>query len=80
LVNAPELPATTLTYRCYYNMFTDCYVLNSVKCLATDLSATECLTNWLSGVSATGTFTKAAGVSWPSGQSGIPTGWTVIDA
>lgn len=45
-----------------------------------DISAEKCLDDWLSGVSSTGTFTKAPTMeSLPSGASGIPTGWTVVD-
>lgn len=77
LISAPELPATSLASECYYYMFNDCRSLSNVKCLATDISAPNCLYNWLSGVSAAGTFKKAAGVSYPSGNSGIPSGWTV---
>ena len=77
LTAAPELPATTLASFCYYAMFGGCTGLSSVKCLATDISASGCLSSWLYGVSATGTFKKAAGVSYPSGVSGIPSGWTV---
>ena len=48
--------------------------------LATDISATGCLTDWVSGVSSTGTFTKAASMTaLPTGNSGIPSGWTVVD-
>lgn len=31
------------------------------------------------GVSPTGTFVKKAGVDWPTGNSGIPSGWTVVE-
>jgi hypothetical protein len=61
-------------------MFQYCTNLNSVTCLATDISATNCTEDWLSGVATTGTFTKAASMtSWGSGVSGIPSGWTTID-
>lgn len=81
LVNAPELPATTLAEICYEYMFQDCTSLAFVKCLATDTSARHCTVLWLDGVSATGTFTKAAGMSgWTIGNGGIPSGWTVVDA
>ena len=80
LTSAPELPATTLADRCYYGMFSQCESLNYVKCLATDISAEACIDNWLRGVAATGTFIKAASMNdWPTGTSGIPEGWTVID-
>ena len=81
LTSAPELPATTLADRCYSNMFSGCTGLAFVKCLATNISANGSLSNWLANVAATGTFVKAAGMSgWPSGASGIPSGWTVQDA
>lgn len=47
LPQAPELPAYKLAGYCYYEMFRDCSVLSSVTMLATDISAPECLTNWL---------------------------------
>lgn len=77
LTTAPSLPATTLENSCYYTMFYGCSKLNSVTCLATDISATVCTGGWLEGVAATGTFTKAAGVAWPTGANGIPAGWVV---
>ena len=77
LTTAPELKATVLAGYCYKQMFKGCTSLNSVTCLATDISATGCTTNWLDGVAATGTFTKAPGVAWPTGANGIPAGWTV---
>lgn len=60
-------------------MFKGCTKLNSVTCLAIDISAENCTADWLSGVAATGTFTKAAGMTgWTiDSTSGIPTGWTV---
>ena len=80
LTTAPILPATTLYARCYEQMFYNCNNLSSVTCLATDISASDCILQWLSGVSSTGTFTKAASMtSWPSGSSGIPSNWTVQD-
>ena len=80
LTAAPVLPATTLAVDCYQSMFSGCTHLASVTCLATDISASNALKTWLRNVSATGTFTKAAGVNYPSGESGIPTGWTVEEA
>ena len=77
LTKAPVLPATTLVEYCYSNMFYRCTSLRSVTCLATDISAYGCTRYWLSGVDSEGTFTKAAGVEWESGDSGIPSGWSV---
>lgn len=81
LTTAPVLPATTLASNCYNYMFNYCTSLNYIKCLATDISADYCTGGWVSGVPATGTFVKDANMSgWETGDSGIPTGWTVIDA
>lgn len=79
LTTVPELSAKTLVTRCYYQMFYGCTSLNYVKCLATNKSATDCTTNWLTNVSATGTFVKDANTTWATGASGIPSGWTVVD-
>ena len=48
--------------------------------LATNISATGCLSNWVNGVASTGTFVKNPSMtSLPTGTSGIPSGWTVVD-
>ncbi len=82
LTTAPELPATTLGHLSYYNMFRDCTNLNYIKCLATNIPVSNYSTNgWVSGVAATGTFIKAPSMNnWTTGNSGIPSGWTVQDA
>ena len=81
LTTAPALPATTLKFMCYSVMFRNCTSLNHIKCLATDISAYNCTGSWVSGVASTGTFVKNSNMaSWTEGNSGIPTGWTVIDA
>ena len=81
LTSAPDLNATTLADYCYYQMFSGCTKLSYVKCLATDISATSCLGQWLKGVAASGTFVKASGMTgWSSGESGIPAGWTIKNA
>lgn len=81
LTTAPELPAETLVVQCYYYMFSGCTSLNYVKCLATDISASNCTTGWLSVVSSNGTFVKPLSMSsWGTGSSGIPSGWTVETA
>ena len=77
LTTAPTLPAVELKSSCYDTMFYGCSSLNQITCLATDMSATDCLDKWVSGVAASGTFVKKSGVTWPSGNSGIPDGWTV---
>ena len=81
LTTAPELPATTLASQCYSQIFGDCRNINSITMLATNISASGCLNNWVQGVAATGTFTKAASMTTlPTGASGIPSGWTVQNA
>ena len=78
LTQAPSLPATNLARGCYSYMFYGCYSIIFVECLATDISANNCTKNWLSNVSATGTFIKAKGMTaWTTGENGIPLGWTV---
>ena len=78
LTTTPVLPATTLVKECYQEMFNGCTSLNSVTCLATDISAFNCVTNWLKEVAATGTFIKPASMTiWTvDSPNGIPTGWT----
>lgn len=78
MTTAPELPATTLVQSCYQGMFSGCTSLNSITCLATNISARNSTSNWVVGVAASGTFTKAASMSsWTTGASGIPNGWTI---
>ena len=78
LTTAPALPATTLNIMCYDSMFYNCTKLNYIKCLGTDISASDCTKNWVSGVSSTGTFVKNPNMtSWPTGGDGIPSGWTI---
>lgn len=81
LTTAPVLPAGNLNTNCYAYMFGGCTNLNYVKCLASSASPSNALTNWLSGVAPNGTFVKRASMtSWPTGASGIPSGWTVENA
>ena len=80
LTTAPELPAKTLAQSCYANMFSNTS-LNYIKMLATNISASNCLYNWVKGVASSGTFVKkSAMTSLPTGNSGIPSGWTVVNA
>ena len=80
LTSAPILPATVLSEECYAYIFHDCENLESIMMLATDISATDCLTAWVDGVAAEGIFVKAAAMTnLPTGNSGIPAGWTVED-
>ena len=77
ITTAPVLSAETLGDYCCRGMFTGCTNLNYIKCLATTIgNGTD---DWVKGVSTSGTFVKAMGVTWSSGNSGIPQGWTVYD-
>lgn len=78
LTEVPTLKATTLVVECYKQMFMGCQNLRYVKCLATDISATDCLTDWLDGTMPVGTFITAdTPPAYESGTSGIPSGWNV---
>lgn len=80
LVTSPALSSRTLAERCYWHLYTGCNALNYIKCTATDISATDCTTDWVTGVANTGTFVKTANMeNWTTGTSGIPVGWTVED-
>jgi hypothetical protein len=78
LVTAPELPATILANNCYSYMFKGCSKLNYIKAFFITTPGTSYTTNWVYGVSSTGTFVKSKDATWNvNGISGIPSGWTV---
>ena len=80
LAEAPELPAEILASKCYQDMFKGCSKLNYIKMLATNISASNCLYYWVYGVPSSGTFVKHPDMTTlPSGVSGIPNGWTVVN-
>ena len=81
LQEAPDIICNQLaTYSCYH-MFCGCNALKYLKCTATSVSNTNCTTNWLLDVASSGTFVKNSSMSsWASGVSGIPSGWTVVNA
>ena len=76
LVTAPELLATTLASGCYNAMFSVCSNLNYIKCAAREYNSNY-FTNWLENVAPTGDFYCYDSSIFPTGISGIPTGWTV---
>ena len=79
ITTAPDLLAATLPTYAYGYMFTNCNSLNRIRCLATDISATNCLQGWVGNVAASGTFIKdETNTSWTLNSiNGIPKGWTV---
>ena len=82
LTTAPELLHNgNMQGGCYQYMFSGCTNLNYVKCLETGGLTGSNFTRWMIGVSPTGTFVKHPNATnWPRNESGIPAGWTVIDA
>lgn len=86
LTSAPVLVNTfetgTFPGGLYALMFNGCSSLNRIECYAyrqRGSSISNDFAKWVQNVSATGTFVKKAGVNWPTGVSGIPSGWTVIE-
>ncbi len=80
LSNDFTILATTLEDSACLNMFKNAYKVNYIKCLATDISATDCTKTWVDGVAPTGTFVKATSMNdWSTGTSGIPEGWEVAN-
>ena len=79
---APVLPATTFILECYREMFYGCTSLKKITMLATEGYDfyKGSLANWVNGVAAEGTFIKAASMDdLPTGDNGIPEGWTVVE-
>ena len=83
IMKAPELPATTLMASCYGHMFEGCSLLNTIICRASSgFNATKVMENWTLNVASSGNYVKSSSVplaEYPTGASGIPTGWTVSD-
>ena len=78
LTTAPELLATTLVSNCYKSMFKGCSNLNYIKALFTTKPSSTFTSEWVSGVSSTGTFVKNSAATWNvRGSDSIPEGWTV---
>ena len=80
VIKSPTLKAETLVGQSYYQMFYNCSSLTGVTCLATSISATSCLYQWMRNVPnvATSIFYKNASMNdWPRTESGIPSNWTV---
>lgn len=80
LEKAPELPAIDAAEYCYNEMFNGCSSLNYIKAMFTSRQESDIwfTTNWVNGVSSTGTFVKNKDAQWDiTGNNGIPSGWTV---
>jgi len=76
LRTSPILPAVDINvYACYYNMFTGCSSLNNITCYGEGNFDTYNTEYWVSGVSATGTFTGDPDATWTVGVHGVPENW-----
>lgn len=92
LVRSPHLKPTELYsfngIGCYGYMFAGCSSLTRIDCDAVSLmpsssgsTLADALVDWVSGVGSSGTFYKNPNAtSWSTGSSGIPSGWSVVDA
>lgn len=79
LVTAPEIGVRNFQHYASPQMFKGCSSLTYIKYLATgDPTNTGCLSSWVEGVAANGTFVRDYNSTWPVGNDGIPTGWTVL--
>ena len=73
------LPATTLVQDCYRQMFYGRSGFNKITCLATSgINTNNSTNNWLTNTASSGTFTRAPGVYWPTGNNGRKN-WTLVD-
>lgn len=80
----PKLSFSSIASYGYWMMYDRASSVEEVTCLATsgiNISKSTGGDNggWMYGVPATGTFYKAAGVTWPRNGYGIPSGWTVVE-
>ncbi len=79
LKESPVLRGYSLKPYSYAYMFSECTSLKKIRCTASYISAENALLNWVEDVptGSGGLFIKKSGVDWPTGISGIPSGWTV---
>lgn len=80
LEKAPILSAATLVDDCYHSMFYGCSSLSAITCLATSISASNCVFDWVNGVAPSGEFRRESAMTdWQVDSiNGIPVGWSVI--
>lgn len=77
LTTSPVLRAPTLVDNCYQYMFSGCTNLNDLTMYATNISASNCLNNWVANVAHAGVFHRdPLMTTLPlNSVSGIPVGW-----
>jgi len=81
LTASPTIPTEVLPNYSCANMFSGCTNLSYIKLLATDISASNCLINWVSNVQTNGgEFWRNPNATWwRVSTSGIREGWTLFD-
>lgn len=77
LEESPFINIATVPEYGLQSVFNGCTNLRSIKAAFTDISASNCLSGWLSGVSSTGTFYKNPSATYDNSGLGLPSGWTV---
>ena len=78
LQRAPDLVADELMDYCYKEMFAGCSKLSYVKCYAEDISAEDCMKDWLAnaGSEVTEAKTVVSTFKYPENSNdGVPAGW-----
>lgn len=73
------LPAGIIMTASYAYMFYNCPNVKLIKTFMTNISSSNSITYWLGNVAETGDFYCPAGLTIPTGASGIPSGWTRHD-
>lgn len=77
LTKSPVICLDTLSGHSCWRMFQGCSNLTEITCLATSKAGENETTDWVNGVAQNGTFYCKDASIWPTGTSGIPSGWTV---
>ena len=77
---APELPAPKLEKGCYQEMFYDCAKLNSVKCLASDVAASDALKDFLKGAGTAAEKAPVIETATPLPAGTVPSNFTEVKA
>ena len=77
---APELPAPKLEKGCYQEMFFDCAKLNSVKCLASDVVASDALKDFLKGAGTAAEKAPVIETATPLPAGTVPSNFTEVKA
>ena len=79
ITESPELFITSVNRYMCRNIFANCPNINKITVHFTDISATNAIGNWLTGVGETGTIYCPQSLVLPSGASGLPVGWSRVD-